>query len=261
MNQPKPQIVRFLESLGVENVERFDLELAAKKDQNDKGLFHLNFTKETPWDYEILMEFLEITQRINYRAVLNFIYIQKPEFEDVESLFQSFCFNKYRIVKEIPFKQDKGFYIVPDIEETSSDMIDDFNDLMAFIGYGVKVIRIDAKAFEPSQPVIEEVKKVEEQKPVEDPETIPEPEVEEETQEPSDEELDAIGQDMISHQKEIEEAFGDYEANKAAEEAAALYTRDSSSKYRKGNYLPLESIEEIYDMRGGNFEISGTVFS
>ena len=254
MKQSKPQIVRFLESLGVENVEMFDLDLTVKRDQEDKNLFYLYFTKEIPWDYEILMEFLEITQRINFNAIIRFAYTQKPEFDDVESLFQSFCFNKYRIVKEIPMKQEKGCYMVPEIEETSGDIINDFNDLMEFIGYGAKVVRVDAKEF--GEEIVEKPK---EEPIVEVSEPVQENVVEQEAEEPAEEEYDEVDQDMIAHQKELEEAYVDYEANKAVEEAMS-YSRDSSAKYRKGNYLQLENIEEIYDMRGGNFEITGTVF-
>ena len=79
MDKKQPKIIRFLESIGLEDVTRFgmDFELVAC-DAKNKSLVHMTIRKETPWDYALLTEFLDALQNASFNMDIRFVYAEEP---------------------------------------------------------------------------------------------------------------------------------------------------------------------------------------
>lgn len=97
MNQSK--LVDFLHSIGIENIEDFDLELiTVRKDGN--GTFLFTFLKNSCWDYEKLIYFIHHLQNITkYKYEIDYEYTKTVSINDVADLFKQFYYcetrNKY----------------------------------------------------------------------------------------------------------------------------------------------------------------------
>ncbi|MCQ2800215.1 MAG: PolC-type DNA polymerase III [Bacilli bacterium] len=253
--------VRFLESIGLSDVDRFGLEFI-KVDNSDKNApIHLIFKKDDEWRYDLLMEFLEGLATIGYDYFMEFKYSSDIDPETLFGLYSSLCLDKFRIVEEEKTKFKNGRYLVLENSE-NKNAVNDFNSLCKFLGFGVSLERVPSSEFEDKEPVKEEVKPVvKEEAPATIQEAAQEEPIEEEVEPMNDEELDAIGQDLEIHKQELNDAFVDFVENAKAAEAAASAHDFDRAKYKKGNYAKVESIIEIFDNDGGNFEFSGTVFA
>ena len=117
MDKKQPKIIRFLESIGLEDVTRFgmDFELVAC-DAKNKSLVHMTIRKETPWDYALLTEFLDALQNASFNMDIRFVYAEEPGEEDISELFSNFCFEKYRLMSDISVKHQNGHYITKKVE-------------------------------------------------------------------------------------------------------------------------------------------------
>ena len=256
----QPKIIRFLESLGLEDVTRFgmDFEFVAS-DSRNKSLVHMTIRKETPWDYALMTEFMDALQNATFLMDIRFVYAEEPGEEDVSELFSNFCFDKYRLMSDISVKCQDGHYVTKK-EEGIEAAVQDFNELLAFLSYGLKIEVVDELKEEKPEPKKEEVK-VEPQPVEETPEEEEDEEPEEENEEgfaeeneSVPEEYDAIAEDMAQHDEEVKEAYVHFKENERIQEQL------SHNIHSKGNYYRLDSIKELYNNFGGNFEITGYVF-
>ncbi len=256
----QPKIIRFLESLGLEDVTRFgmDFEFVAS-DSRNKSLVHMTIRKETPWDYALMTEFMDALQNATFLMDIRFVYADEPGEEDVSELFSNFCFDKYRLMSDISVKYQDGHYVTKK-EEGIEAAVQDFNELLAFLSYGLKIEVVDELKEEKPEPKKEEAKaepQPVEETPEEEDSEEPEEENEEgfaEENENAPEEYDAIAEDMAQHDEELKEAYVHFKENERIQEQL------SHNIHSKGNYYRLDSIKELYDNYGGNFEITGYVF-
>ena len=256
----QPKIIRFLESIGLEDVTRFgmDFEFVAS-DPKIKGLVHMTIRKETPWEYSLLNEFLMALERATYNIDLRFVYAQEPGEEDISNLFADFCFEKHRIMSEISVKLQDGHYVTAN-EEGVLSAAKDFNELLKFLSYGIQIECVDLPKEAKEEPKKEEQKVepiVSQDEPEEDDDEEP---IEENEGGFADEnvnipdEYDAIAEDAAKHDQEVKEAYAEFVEKERISEQL------SHNIHSKGNYYRLESIKEIYQNYGGNFEVSGYVF-
>jgi hypothetical protein len=175
----QPKIIRFLESLGLEDVTRFgmDFEFVAS-DSRNKSLVHMTIRKETPWDYALMTEFMDALQNATFLMDIRFVYAEEPGEEDISEFFSDFCFNKHRLMSDISVKYQDGHYVTKK-EEGIEAAVQDFNELLAFLSYGLKIEVVDELKEEKAEPKKEEVK--------EKPQPVEETPEEEEDEEPEEE--------------------------------------------------------------------------
>ena len=188
------KIQRFLYSIGIEEVERFDdlsFVLTArnpyKHDQIDMAM-----EKTMPWDYALLDEFIQASSTIQYPYTLRFSYVNEPKEEDVADLFFNWYFCRYAATP--PFrleKQSEGVlsitYPDQDTKERNERCIKEFRDLLKFITYSFAIVE-GVKEPEPEpepEPELQEAHFVvpepevngeAEPEPMEEPQLEPEPE-------------------------------------------------------------------------------------
>ncbi|MCR5513826.1 MAG: PHP domain-containing protein, partial [Bacilli bacterium] len=223
------------------------------------SLVHMTIRKETPWDYALMTEFMDALQNATFLMDIRFVYAEEPGEEDISELFSNFCFDKYRLMSDISVKYQDGHYVTKK-EEGIEAAAQDFNELLAFLSYGLKIEVVDELKEEKPEPKKEEVKaepQPVEETPEEEDSEEPEEENEEgfaEENENAPEEYDAIAEDMAQHDEELKEAYIHFKENERIQEQL------SHNIHSKGNYYRLDSIKELYDNFGGNFEITGYVF-
>ena len=87
------KIQRFLQSVGIEDTDRFDLSFVlAARNPYKKNQVDMVIEKTVPWEYALLDEFIQASSRIQYEYTLRFTYLNDPTEEDVASLFFE-CFH------------------------------------------------------------------------------------------------------------------------------------------------------------------------
>ena len=168
------KIQRFLLSLGLEDIDRFDMSfvLAARNPYN-RNQVDMAIEKSSPWSYALLDEFIQASSTIQYPYTLRFSYSTSPTEEDVAALFYDWYFQRYAAMPSFTFeKKTTGQISVgyPDAESQNRNQraIKDFRDLLKFINYDfvlleelcapkeVETVAIPEAQPEPIAPVIEE---------------------------------------------------------------------------------------------------------
>lgn len=91
------KMFNFLTSLGLLDVERFDLDFlsVSPNPQNPNSVDFL-ISKDTPWEYESLNEFLTALGNVKYEYTLSFSYGKSPDFKNAAGLIISSCLSSFR---------------------------------------------------------------------------------------------------------------------------------------------------------------------
>ena len=149
------KIQRFLCSIGLEDVERFDLSfvLTARNPYNREKV-DMVIEKSSPWDYELLDEFTQALSTIQYPYTLRFTYTFEPNEEDVANLFFNWYFCRYSAQPPFRFeKQAQGILLIayPSEEEKEkhSRAVKGFKDLLQFVNYPFAIVE---KVVAPEKP-------------------------------------------------------------------------------------------------------------
>ena len=151
-------MLRFLASIGITDVDRYDLTFEVvnrnpfKKEQLDMVIL-----KQTPWHYDLLADFSAAIAHIGYPVTFSFHYKVKPGVKDVELLFTQWYQASYRIPLEIELQAEDTllrFHYESEAEKSKFEpVIADFMALLNFIKYEVAIehfvappiLKVDAK--------------------------------------------------------------------------------------------------------------------
>ncbi len=140
-------MIRFLTSIGIDNFEDFDIEFdSVSMDQENIRQVNMVIRKETPWYYQDINQFQEKLFSVNYPYSLKFKYINKPQNEDVLSLFEQWHLSIYRIEHTYNIKFDKKQLMIECLElnevehKKLKQVVNEFNMFLDFLSYDYKVI-------------------------------------------------------------------------------------------------------------------------
>ena len=158
------KMLRFLESIQLENPEDFDLSfLSIVKSTSDKNFYTYNIVKETPWDYQLIDQFLNALNTINtYKYEINFSYNKKITIEDLTLLIDDFIFNK--TYNKIPFSlqiEKEILNLISEKEEDYSSLKpfeEELNSFFNFINYPYEVLINKVEEEEEILELTEEIK-------------------------------------------------------------------------------------------------------
>ena len=137
----KEKMISFLKSIHITNVEDFDLDFdMVGRNRFKKEQIDMIITKETPWKYELLRQFQDGLNTVNYPYFLRFSYRNKPTVEDVMELFQDWYRSIYHVsLSPVLTAVDKTTFNIEFANEEEKEkfapVIFDFNDFLLFIGY------------------------------------------------------------------------------------------------------------------------------
>lgn len=89
------KMIRFLKSIGIENIDDFDIDfISCQKSKVDKNFFIFNVKKITPWNFGILEEFKNGLLNIKtYNYSFSFIYQDEITLNSLEGLIEDAFFN------------------------------------------------------------------------------------------------------------------------------------------------------------------------
>ncbi len=223
------RMLRFLKSIKVEDPSSYDLSFSyCKKDEHNRYKVNFLIKKEMPWDYDRLEEFIACLNNINYLYEIRFEYEKTPQIDDISSLFSSWQLAHYRSVSAFSLLEgdDKLIYAKPfdnSSEEESKRLLKEFNELLSFISYPA------LNAYNEREKEAKAETRAEEKKE----ESKSEYELEQEKH--YQEEIGRVEQEYINSIK--------------------------SERYsRKGNYLEIKSIKELYSLQMVNVKFKGVIF-
>ena len=286
------KMIRFLSSIGMRDIERFDLDfVSVGRDPVERDVVNMVIEKDLPWEYPLLQEFIEGLGNVQYPYNLRFQYLNAPSADDISGLFFNWYYSHYYDTPKVGMEAqgEKALLILYKDEEerdSLSPRLSSFKELLSFLTYDFDIIEEVEKKEEPvvepapapepePEPVEEEPVPVEEPAPVEEPvveagepeaeiaEAAPEPAIPAEEENVADlqEKNMQTAYDFASEDKAIKEAgedmlLAEMEANliKMKEE------RERARVWKTGDYKPIDHIGKIADEPLANIDFDGEVF-
>lgn len=266
----KNEMVRFLKSIKIENIDDFDLDFEMiSRNRFKRDQWDMVIVKKEPWDYRLLRQFIDSLENIKYPYLLRFSYIHRPTAQEAVDLFLKWYQSLYRLNFECSITYDENDHIFINYESKKdhdfySPIIKDFKDFLNFINYEFTISELDKpiKNLKVKEATKEEIK--EEEIPSEkdisltENEIITEEEIVDENKEiepesPSEEETKPTSdlQKEVENQM-IEVMKHNYEIMKKERERRRINKR--------GNYTVIDSIDSI-NINSGNVDFDGTIFS
>ncbi len=265
---PSQKMVRYLNSLGVEDVSRFDMDfLSIKHDIENREKIVFTFKKSSSWKEDLLHEFLLALSNANYPFDVRFEYERTIEFEDVDALFQNWYMHNYMNLP--PFQlmpgEEKTIYAsFPDsiTKKEVNAILKEFSSLISFINYPFH-IELEQSVNEASSPKEETEKKLAKPHSTEENASL-------KSKQNNVEEIEPEGEEAESND---DPEYSDEEAEKETrrlqlQEAEQAYLQSLEHQkweqsrreiYKKGNYVKLERIADAFEKKTGNVEVVGEV--
>ena len=132
-------MIRFLNSIGVENVESFDMDFICLKKQPN-GIWKMDIKKNSYWSFDQLNEFKTKLINIDYPYELSFTYGSTITAEIIFKLLLDWYKNIYHVSYNTDhIKIKDGYLVVKYLNETikkdQGRVIRDFKEFLEFICY------------------------------------------------------------------------------------------------------------------------------
>ncbi len=137
------KIVRFLNSIGIQNTDGFDMDFkVAKLDPNDPSVFLMTIKKETGWDFYAFEQFRSGLETIEYPFVLDFEYGEISE-DSIASFVNDWLVSERRIFHNLDISIVGNKLVISYTNERqrsqAEDIADDLFDLFQYINYPYEV--------------------------------------------------------------------------------------------------------------------------
>ena len=157
---------RFLISIGIDSVERFDLDFdIVTRNQYNRNQIDMLIVKEKPWSFELLEEFQNHLETVKYPYSIKFSYLKKPNASDATKLFADWHYTHCRYnsnLKLIGISNTITVYYESEEEKNkNSQVMKDFASFLEFLNYN---FTIEHKIIEKNQEFLKETPKQEVQK-------------------------------------------------------------------------------------------------
>ncbi len=141
------KMIRFLTSIKLENLDRFDMDFdLVTRNQFKREQVDMLIVKNTPWDADLLEEFQDALETIQYPYSMKFSYVKKPTSFDGEKLFENWHYRHNHYKSDLKVKangSDIAFYFDDEEQkEKNKSVVKDFKEFLDFIGYKLKIVEI-----------------------------------------------------------------------------------------------------------------------
>ena len=158
----KEKMKSFLTHIHIENIDDFDIdfEMVGRNRFNYEQI-DMIIVKETPWNYELLRQFMDGLGTIEYPYKLHFSYLNKPTSDDAFNLLDSWYRFIYRSESDIDLlKKDDSVITVQYLDESfksrNEQIIKEFKSFLSFISYDFIEIEEEIKPVEPEVVEVDE---------------------------------------------------------------------------------------------------------
>ena len=258
------KMVRFLNSIGIFNVDDFDIDFdMLGKNRFKKDQLDMVIVKNTPWDYYLLRQFQDGLATITYPYSIRFSYINRPTGDDVQSLLKDWYQTIYHIPSNINLEISEYIihivYMGEEEEKRLSPILKDFMSFLDFLCYEFSLtsevkevqeteeIKISKRAF---NKITKEATSIAE-------EAIKEDDVKEEEVEQKQDIKKIIEEE---HLKELENDQNTLLDLMKRNQAQMKKERERARLNKRGNYVPIDLIDTI-DSNSGSIDFTGKIFS
>ena len=254
---------RFLASIGIVDAERFDMDFdLVARDPYDRNKVNMAIAKQGPWEYAMYQEFQEGLATVKYPYSIRFSYVNAPSVYDLVSFFNSWYLSLYRATP--PFKIDPAdptslllTYTSEDMAKQNAPIVNDFRACLKYLNYSftlTEVTKVEAPKVDlPPKTVAKIEKKAvkEASSALSDPNApkdtsylgSPAPKKEETHEEVLQNVQDAMTKVMQDNLKAMEE------------------DRNRKRVFTRGDYKPIDSIDEIYKLGMESVDFAAEIYS
>ncbi len=241
------KMLRFLSSIHIDNVDDFDLSFEMiNKNRFNPNQWDMVIVKEKVWEYRLLKQFIDSLSYITYKYTLRFSYLKRPDFADVNRLFDEWHLSIYHIPSTILLEDTKNDVIIfhypeNDKKEMCLQIIKDFKDFLKFINYEFVVRTQPIKTDDEVKISSRKLKKIEKEAEKEAFEDISEMADEPPINDSSD------VQEMIKQEEEdmttvVEDSLIELMQNNLVQ---MKKERERARLNKRGNYTPIANIDSI----------------
>ena len=134
------KMVRFLNSIEIKDVERFDMDFdLVSRNQFIREQIDMFIVKDTPWDYSLLEEFQNGLAIIGYPYTITFSYKTKPTVYDAIRLFDDWHRSHNRYPAQIKLEGNGEIitfiYESEEQKQEYEQVTKDFQDFLEFLCY------------------------------------------------------------------------------------------------------------------------------
>lgn len=247
------KILRFLTSIHVEDPASFGMRFDyVGRNALNREIVDMAICKESPWSFAQLDEFKTCLTSISYRYTLKFSYDCKIAPQDALVLFADWYLSLYRHspTYELNLEGEKLIANFPNEEALKKEDIPlkDFQALLNWLSYHFKVEgRIASTTLVEDEPLPMKESKEEKEEAVSESPEEKEAEKEELIRPENQEELKAAQDAILNQLKENEKRM--------------IEERNSQRLHHRGDYTPVEHINEIFSMPLTNIDVSGEIFT
>ena len=135
---------RFLTSIGIENVDRFDMDFdIVTRNAIDRNQIDMLIVKQTPWTFELLEEFQQHLEVVKYPYTMKFSYIKKPMVSDATKLFGDWYYTHCRVNANIRVfgigNIITAYYPNQEEMDKNEQVMKDYMSFLEFLGYRFEI--------------------------------------------------------------------------------------------------------------------------
>ncbi|MCR5505631.1 MAG: PolC-type DNA polymerase III [Bacilli bacterium] len=257
-------MLRFLKSIHIENTDDFDVDFEmVGRNRFKREQIDMVIVKDTPWKYHLLREFQDGLNTISYPYLLRFSYKVRPNFIEVNNLFEDWFQTIYRLPHNLNITgNDEGYIYIEYVDEAEKeqyqDAIKDFRDFLSFICYEFVIVESVKPVEEKEHPELSEraMKKIEKIATAEANDAI-----ENDDNAPAANDAGEVEKIIEQERQELSEEVGDKLLKMMKANAIAMAKeRERARLNRRGNYAPIDNIDSITAV-SGSVDFNGKVFS
>lgn len=251
----QPKMQKFLTSLGLFEIDRFDMRFTMLgRNPNRREEIMMFIEKQTPWSLPLLEEFMTaLAETVRYPYSIRFSYVDEISPDDVILFFHDYTFCHIHFPRTIALREEEGgvyAYFDEDSREQDEKEFQDFEDLLNFAGYPKIRGKRSVKTKKPEE---KEAKKEE---------PLPSKTEENASTSPVDEPVVLGGEELIQEDFKKAVDIGEEELLRQKEEnlKVMMEERNRQRLNKIGNYKIAEKIDEIYHLGLCNVDFCGEVF-
>ena len=256
---------RFLNSLHIDNVDDFDMsfEMINRNRFNDKQ-WDMVIIKSTPWKYQLLRQFQDGLQHINYPYLLRFSYLVRPNFDDVNRLFGEWYQTLYRLPHDLIISCDEDDHILIEYisqaeREQYHQIIEDFKDFLQFISYEFTITEVVRDAEEAPKLSKKAMEKITEAAEEQANDTLEDMTLTSNKNDVAD--RNDVLEMLEEERKEISSVVEDSLLKVMKDNLAQMKKeRERARLNKRGNYQPIDNIDSI-NANSGSVDFNGFIFS
>ena len=254
----------FLNHIHIDNIDDFDLdfEMVGRNRFNYEQI-DMIITKETPWNYDLLREFMDALGTIEYPYTLHFSYLQKPTSKDAIGLFGDWYRFIYRSEPDIELIESSDSiilvqYLDESFKSRNEEIIKEFKSFLSFISYDFIDINEEIK---PAEPEVIEVDEKTKKKATKAATKVAEIDIEENKDEPEPLDRNDIIEMVEKEQSEKNQQMEDAMLKQMKKNREImLKERERMRLNQRGKYQYIDKIDNI-TLESDHVDFNGKVYS